>query len=108
MPHALPSVSSAAAHVELRNIKEALHQPEWVAAMDDELHALNRNGTWELVLPITAMNVVGSRWVFQVKHHADGSIECLKARLVKKGFTNVRDWISTLHIVRSSMQCRSE
>lgn len=30
---------------------------------------------------------VGCKWIFTIKHKADGSIERLKARLVAKGFT---------------------
>ena len=33
------------------------------------------------------MNVVGSKWVFRLKHRADGSLERYKARLVAKGFS---------------------
>jgi hypothetical protein len=30
---------------------------------------------------------VGCKWIFTIKHKADGSIERLKAQLVAKGFT---------------------
>jgi hypothetical protein len=33
------------------------------------------------------MNVVGSRWVYMIKHRVDGSIERYKAHLVARGFT---------------------
>lgn len=37
----------------------------------------------------TTHNVVGSKWVFRTKFHADGTIERLKARLVAQGFTQI-------------------
>jgi hypothetical protein len=33
------------------------------------------------------MNVIGSRWVYWIKHRVDGSIERYKTRLVARGFT---------------------
>jgi len=33
------------------------------------------------------MNVVGSRWVYRIKHLVDGSIKRYKTRLVARGFT---------------------
>jgi len=32
--------------------------------------------------------VVGSRWIFKVKHAADGSVEKYKARFIAKGFAS--------------------
>ena len=58
-----------------------------VSVMIEEMKVLHKNHTWELVkLPI-GKKTVGCRWVFTVKHNADGSIERYKAKLVAKGYT---------------------
>jgi hypothetical protein len=59
----------------------------WHNAICDEITALRENRTWSLVPFYPSMNVVGSRWVYQIKRHVDGSIERYKARLVARGFT---------------------
>jgi len=33
------------------------------------------------------MNMVGRRWVYKIKRRSDGAIDCYKARLVARGFT---------------------
>ena len=35
----------------------------------------------------TREKVVGSRWIYKVKHVADGSVEKYKTRFVEKGFS---------------------
>jgi len=59
----------------------------WHDAMCDEIKALRSNHTWSLVPFHPSMNVVGSRWIYRIKRHIDGSIERYKARLVARGFT---------------------
>jgi hypothetical protein len=59
----------------------------WHNVMCDEIAALRSNRTWSLVPFHPSMNVVGSRWVYQIKRRVDGSIERYKTRLVAKGFT---------------------
>jgi len=59
----------------------------WHNAMCDEMKALRSNYTWSLVPFHHSLNVVGSRWVYRIKYRVDGSIECYKARLVARGFT---------------------
>ena len=54
--------------------------------MEQEFYALQKNDTWQLVPPVSGVNVIDSKWVLKLKRHADGSIECYKARLVAKGF----------------------
>jgi hypothetical protein len=45
------------------------------------------NNTWQLASAYPGKNVVGCKWIFKTKHHADGMIEWHKARLVAKGFS---------------------
>lgn len=55
--------------------------------MNKEIQALEDNETWEVVeLPADKLPI-GSKWVFRIKYHADGTIEKYKARLVAKGYT---------------------
>uniref|UniRef100_A0A2N9G141 Uncharacterized protein n=1 Tax=Fagus sylvatica TaxID=28930 RepID=A0A2N9G141_FAGSY len=58
----------------------------WVAAMEDEYSALYKQGTRTLVPPAPSQNIVGCKWVYKIKRHADGSISRFKARLIAKGF----------------------
>ena len=53
--------------------------------MEEEIAALSRNHTWELV-PYQGQKVVDCKWVFKTKFKADSSILKHKARLVAKGF----------------------
>ena len=59
----------------------------WHDAMCDEIKALCSNHTWSLVPFHPSINVVGSRWVYRIKRHVDGSIKRYKAHLVAMGFT---------------------
>lgn len=91
----LSHVSSSALHQALfaskepKGFKTAAKDPKWFAAMCDEIKALKLNVTWDLVPSPTRSNIVGSKWVFSTKFHADGTIDKYKARLVAQGFTQV-------------------
>ena len=51
----------------------------------EEMSALIKNNTWEVVgLPI-GKRKVGCKWVFPTKFRADGTLERYKARLVPLG-----------------------
>ncbi|XP_068655805.1 uncharacterized protein [Aristolochia californica] len=67
--------------------KEALKQPGWKAAMDEEMQALYENQTWALVPLLSDKKPVGWKWVFTVKHNPDGSVARLKVRLMAKAYT---------------------
>ncbi|XP_059590837.1 retrovirus-related Pol polyprotein from transposon RE1 isoform X2 [Vitis vinifera] len=68
-------------------IQEALKISEWKKAVQDEIDALEKNGTWTITdLPV-GKRPVGCKWIFTIKYKADGSVERFKARLVARGFT---------------------
>ena len=90
-------LSALLASTEPKGFKSAAKNPAWLAAMDEEVQALQQNGTWILVPRPVNTNIVGSKWVFRTKYLPDGSVERLKARLVAKGYTQVPglDYINT-------------
>ena len=68
-------------------VSEASQDPKWKIAMDDEMAALEKNKTWDLVTLPDGQRTVGCKWVYTIKHKSDGSVERFKARLVAKGYT---------------------
>lgn len=54
--------------------------------MKNEIEALERSGIWMLTHFPPNKRVVGCKWVYKVKHNADGTVERFKARLVVKGY----------------------
>uniref|UniRef100_A0A6N2MWC3 Reverse transcriptase Ty1/copia-type domain-containing protein n=1 Tax=Salix viminalis TaxID=40686 RepID=A0A6N2MWC3_SALVM len=73
--------------VEPSSYKIALTIPVWLKAMNDELIALQSQQTWSLMPLPSDKNLVGCKWIFKIKRHADGSIARHKARLVAQGFS---------------------
>ena len=55
--------------------------------MKEELDALSKNHTWDLVTLPPGKSVVGCKWIYKIKTRFDGSIKHYKARLIVKGFT---------------------
>jgi hypothetical protein len=50
--------------IEPFRVEEALHDPDWVLAMQEELNNFKRNEVWSMV-PRLKQNVVGTKWVFR-------------------------------------------
>ncbi|WKA06380.1 hypothetical protein VitviT2T_024283 [Vitis vinifera] len=72
---------------EPQTYREASTDPLWQIAMKEELDALTKNHTWDLVTLPPGQSVVGCKWIYKIKTRYDGSVERYKARLVAKGFT---------------------
>jgi Reverse transcriptase (RNA-dependent DNA polymerase) len=65
--------------------------PKWKSAMLEELEALDKNKTWELVSLPPGKKAVGCKWVFTVKQNPEGRVERYNARLVAKGYSQTYD-----------------
>lgn len=78
-------------------MSDPLHSQEWKEAVAEELASLARNDTFEEVIPPKGANLVTTKWVFDVKRHADNTVERFKARLVARGFSQVlgQDYFET-------------
>ncbi|KAL4028969.1 hypothetical protein IC575_012188 [Cucumis melo] len=65
---------------------EAIQDEKWKIAMDQEIDAIRRNETWELMELPTNKQALGVKWVYRTKLKSDGNVEKYKARLVVKGY----------------------
>ena len=70
---------------------EAVKDPRWVTVMNEEMEALCKNETWDLVPHTPHKQAICCRWIYKVKHNVDGSVNRLKARLVAKGYAQTHD-----------------
>ena len=90
--HAMASAVSEIEAIDPQSLEEAMRRPDWTkwqVAIQDELNALKKAGTWGVVERPKGRNIVKNKWVFQIKKDAAGKVERYKARLVAKGFTQV-------------------
>ncbi|XP_071683308.1 uncharacterized protein [Lolium perenne] len=80
-------IASLQSMVIPRDWKVAKQDPKWREAMIEELNALERNKTWELVHLPAGKRAVGCKWIYTVKQNPEGKIERYKARLVARGYS---------------------
>ena len=55
--------------------------------MIEEYQSIMKNDVWEVVLRLEKKCVVNSKWIYKIKHVADGNIEKYKVRFVARGFS---------------------
>ena len=63
---------------------------EWRAAMLREYESHCENNTWTLVQKPDDVKILDNRWIYKIKRTSDGFIDSYKARLVIKGFKQIK------------------
>uniref|UniRef100_A0A2N9J0X6 Integrase catalytic domain-containing protein n=1 Tax=Fagus sylvatica TaxID=28930 RepID=A0A2N9J0X6_FAGSY len=64
---------------EPHTYREACTNPLWQQVMTEELQALEKTHTWDLVDLPPGKSAIGCKWVYKIKTKSDGSIERLLA-----------------------------
>ena len=59
----------------------------WNDAMNEEYESIMKNDVWDVVPRSKDKSVVTSKWLYKIKHGADGSVEKYKPMLVSQGFS---------------------
>ena len=55
--------------------------------MIKEYQSIMKNDVWDVVSRLEGNSVVTSKWIYKIKHAADGSIDKYKARFMAHGFS---------------------
>ncbi|GKE61676.1 retrovirus-related pol polyprotein from transposon TNT 1-94, partial [Tanacetum coccineum] len=72
--------------IEPKNFKQAMTEPSWIDAMQEEIHKFERLEVWELVPCPDKVLLIKLKWIYKVKTNEFGGVLKNKARLVAQGF----------------------
>ena len=72
---------------EPSSYEEAAEWKEWKDAMIKEYQSIMKNDVWDVVPRPEGKSVVTSKWIYNIKHVVDGSIEQYKEIFVARGFS---------------------
>ena len=72
---------------EPSNYEEAVEEKEWKDVMIEEYQSIMKNDVWDVVPRLEGKSIVTSKWIYKIKHVADGIIEKYKARFLARGFS---------------------
>ena len=73
MTHHYAYMTRVAKVREPESYAEASKDANWRVAMEEEMHALVENETWDLVDAPKGGKPIGCSWVYKVKYNTDGS-----------------------------------
>ena len=85
----IASALCAAEMDEPKTMNQAKKRPDavkWMKAAQEEMDSLLEHDTWSLTKPPLGRKVIGSKWVFKIKHDENGDAERYKCRLVVQGY----------------------
>ncbi|GJS79300.1 retrovirus-related pol polyprotein from transposon TNT 1-94 [Tanacetum coccineum] len=71
---------------EPKNFKQAITEPSWIDAMQEEIHEFERLQVWELAPYPDKVMLIKLKWIYKVKTDEFGWVLKNKARLVAQGF----------------------
>ncbi|GJV65546.1 retrovirus-related pol polyprotein from transposon TNT 1-94 [Tanacetum coccineum] len=69
-----------------KNFKQAMTEPSWIDAMQEEIHEFEILKVWEFVPCPDNMFLIELKWIYKVKTDESGGVLKNKARLVAQGF----------------------
>ena len=78
--------SALASLQEPHTFHKASSNPLWQQAMKEELDALNKTGTWDMVDLPSGKSSIGCKWVYKIKTRSDDTVDRYKVCLVARGF----------------------
>jgi Reverse transcriptase (RNA-dependent DNA polymerase) len=81
--------------------------------MFEEMRALVKNDTWDMVPRLLEKNTMGCKWVYSIKHTLEGKVDRFMARLVAKGYTQIYEvdyeetfaLVAKMNTVRTLISC---
>ncbi|GJX83731.1 putative ribonuclease H-like domain-containing protein, partial [Tanacetum coccineum] len=74
-------------HEEPKKVIQALKDPSWIKAMQEELMRFKLQQVWTLMDLPNGKRAIGTKWVYRNKKDARGIMIKNKARLVAQGYT---------------------
>ncbi|KAM1087183.1 hypothetical protein ACFX2B_012591 [Malus domestica] len=69
------------------DFQEVVQDTKWRKAMDEEIEAIQKNDTWELIILLKGHKAIRVKWVYKTKKNANREVERYKARLVANGYS---------------------
>lgn len=107
-PHYQQFILNISTKSEPKTFLEAVISEKWHAPMNEELQTSVETRTFLVVSQPEGKQPIGCRWVYRIKHNADGTIDRYRARLVAKGYTQQEDvdYIDTFSPSSQACNCQ--